>query len=85
VARIKINDLLKDMKISANELTAISGGVKGGVEGLVDAVAEQAAILRRSMDRLWGDLFIESYDPWAVPYLGDPVAIRMVSDARGRF
>jgi len=35
MARIKIKDLPKDMKISGNELTAIRGGVKRGPTGII--------------------------------------------------
>jgi len=35
MARIKIKDLPKDMKISENELTAIRGGIKRGPAGII--------------------------------------------------
>jgi hypothetical protein len=58
----------------------------GVLRALVEIMAEQAAILRRSHDRLWEDQFIELCRDWAVPYLGDLVATRMVSalNERGR-
>ncbi len=58
----------------------------GVLRALVEVLAEQAAILRRSHDRLWQDQFIELCQDWAVPYLGDLVATRMVSalNERGR-
>jgi hypothetical protein len=58
----------------------------GVLRALVEIVAEQAAILRRSHDRLWDDQFIELCDDWVVPYLGDLVATRLVSalNPRGR-
>jgi hypothetical protein len=58
----------------------------GVLRALVEIVAEQAAILRRSHDRLWEDQFIELCQDWAVPYLGDLVATRLVSalNLRGR-
>jgi hypothetical protein len=51
----------------------------GALRGLVEVMAEQAAILRRSQDRLWEDQFVERADDWAVPYIGDLVATRLVS------
>ena len=51
----------------------------GALRGLVEVMAEQAAILRRSQDRLWEDQFVERADDWAVPYVGDLVATRLVS------
>lgn len=58
----------------------------GVLRSLVEVLAEQAAVLRRSTDRLWDDTFIDLCDGWAVPYLGDLVGTRMVSalDARAR-
>lgn len=55
------------------------GQPPGALRAFVEVIAEQAAILRRSQDRLWDDQFIERADDWAVPYLGDLVATRMVS------
>lgn len=58
----------------------------GVLRSLVEVLADQAAIVRRSTDRLWEDLFIDLCDDWAVPYLGELVGTRMVSalDPRGR-
>jgi hypothetical protein len=65
-----------------------SDGLEGGdvLRALVKILAEQAAVERRSIDRLWEDQFIDFCDDWAVPYLGDLVGTRMVSslDDRGR-
>ena len=56
------------------------------LRSMVEIIAEQAAILRRSHDHLWEDQFIELCQDWVVPYLGDLVATRMVSalNLRGR-
>jgi hypothetical protein len=51
----------------------------GTLRAFVELIAEQAALLRRSHDRLWDDAFIDLCDDWAVPYIGDLVATRMVS------
>lgn len=51
----------------------------GVLRAIVGIIAEQAAILRRSQDRLWEDQHIERADDWAVPYIGDLVATRNVS------
>jgi hypothetical protein len=58
----------------------------GTLRAFVELIAEQAALLRRSHDRLWDDAFIDLCDDWAVPYIGDLVATRMVSalNLRGR-
>jgi len=58
----------------------------GVLRALVEVLAEQAAILRRSHDRLWDDQFVELCDDWAVPYLADLLATRLVSalNKRGR-
>ena len=66
--------------------TLVDPGGRGQLRGLVEVLAGQAAVLRRSNDRLWDDQFIDLCDDWAVPYLGDLVGTRMVSalDLRGR-
>jgi len=58
----------------------------GVLRAFVEVLASQAAVLRRSGDRLWDDVFIDLCDDWAVPYLGDLVGTRLISalDRRGR-
>lgn len=58
----------------------------GVLRSLVEIVAEQAAYLRRSNDRLWDDQFIDLCDSWAIPYIADLVGTRLVSslNPRGR-
>ena len=51
----------------------------GVLRALVEVMAQQAARLRRSHDRLWEDQFIELCSDWAVPYIGDLVGTRLVS------
>lgn len=51
----------------------------GVLRALVEILAEQTAIVRRSHDRLWDDQFIELCDSWAVSYLADLVGTRLVS------
>lgn len=51
----------------------------GTLRALVEVMSEQAAVLRRSQDRVWEDQFVERADDWAIAYLGDLVATRMVS------
>ena len=61
-------------------------GGPGPLRGLVDAVAAELAVSRRSVDRLGEDPFVELADSWAMPYLADLVATRLVSalNPRGR-
>ncbi len=63
----------------------VSGFPNGPLRELIELLAGQAAILRRSHDRLWDDQFIEFCCDWAVPYIGDLLGTRMVSalDTRG--
>jgi hypothetical protein len=58
----------------------------GVLRGVAEILAEQSAILRRSHDRLWDDQAIDLCDDWAVPYIGDLLATRLVSilNPRGR-
>jgi hypothetical protein len=58
----------------------------GPLRELVNRIGAQAAILRRSIDRLWDDQSIETCDDWVIPYIGDLLGTRLVSslDARGQ-
>ncbi|MCG8327013.1 MAG: hypothetical protein MI974_04970 [Chitinophagales bacterium] len=58
----------------------------GVLRSIVEIIAEQAAILRRSQDRLWDDQFIELCSHWAIPYIADLLGTRLVSalNQRGR-
>jgi len=57
---------------------------KDVLRSMVEIIAAQAAILRRSQDRLWDDQFIELCDDWAVPYIGDLVGTRLLTAQLGR-
>ncbi len=59
------------------ELDATEGG--NALYALLHAIGSQAAVARRSQDRLWDDMFIELADDWAVPYIAELVATRLVS------
>jgi len=56
------------------------------LRSVVEILAQQAVVLRRSHDRLWDDEFIELCDDWAVPYIGGLVGTRLASalNLRGR-
>lgn len=58
----------------------------GVLRGIVNIIARQAAVLRRSHDQLWQDQFIDQCRDWAVPYIGDLLATRLLSalNSRGR-
>jgi hypothetical protein len=58
----------------------------GPLRELVNRIGAQAAVLRRSLDRLWEDQSIETCDDWVIPYLGDLLATNLVAhlDVRGQ-
>ncbi len=51
---------------------------------MVEILAQQTAISRRSIDRLWEDTFIEYCDDWAISYIGDLVGTRLVNELNRR-
>jgi hypothetical protein len=53
---------------------------------MVNRIGASAAVLRRSIDRLWEDQSIESCDDWVIAYIGDLLATNLVNslDARGQ-
>lgn len=59
------------------ELDALEGG--DSLRALLRAIGSQAAVAKRSHDRLWDDMFVELADDWAVPYIAQLVATRLVS------
>ena len=46
---------------------------------LINRIGAQAAVVRRSIDRLGENQSIELCDDWVIPYIGDLVATRLVS------
>ena len=60
------------------------GPANGALRALVELVAEEAAILRRDIDRLWNDQAIELCDDWAVAYLGALVGVTPLSNVNAR-
>ena len=61
-------------------------GANGPLREMVNRIGAQAAILRRSIDRMWEDQSIETCDDWVIPYIGDLLATNLVAglDARGQ-
>ena len=49
---------------------------------LLRIVTEQADIVDTDIARLWDDFFIETCEPWAIPYIGDLVGNRLLLDAQ---
>lgn len=58
----------------------------GPLRELINRIGGQAAILRRSLDRLWEDQSIETCDDWVIAYMADLLATNLVAslDARGQ-
>jgi hypothetical protein len=56
----------------------------GPLRELVNRIGAQAAIVRRSMDRLWEDQSIETCDDWVVSYIGDLLATNLVASQNAR-
>lgn len=58
----------------------------GPLHEIVDRIGAQAAVVRRSIDRLWQDQSIETCDDWVIAYIGDLLSTNLVAslDARGQ-
>jgi hypothetical protein len=50
----------------------------GALRAFVRLMAQQAAVLQRSVDRLWDDEFIATCDDWVIPYIADLVGTNVV-------
>ena len=61
-------------------------GAAGPLRELVNRIGAQAAILRRSIDRMWDDQSIETCDDWLIPYIADLLDTQLVAglDSRGQ-
>lgn len=58
----------------------------GPLQALLDRVAGQAAVVRRSIDRLWEDQSIETCSDWVIPYIAALLDTNLVPsmDTRGQ-
>jgi hypothetical protein len=67
-------------------LDSVDDAVAGPLRELLNRIGVQAAVVRRSIDGLWADQFIETCADWVVPYLGALVAVGPVTglDPRGQ-
>ncbi|HME37171.1 MAG TPA: hypothetical protein VKF84_18210 [Candidatus Sulfotelmatobacter sp.] len=63
-----------------------SFNANGPLREMVNRIGAQAAVVRRSIDRLWEDQSIETCDDWVIAYIGDLLATNLVNslDARGQ-
>ncbi|HEX9775207.1 MAG TPA: hypothetical protein VGB83_06475 [Actinomycetota bacterium] len=48
----------------------------GALEALLAVLGEQAAVVEQDVDRLYDNWFVETCDPWVVPYIGDLLGVR---------
>ncbi|MFO0952908.1 MAG: hypothetical protein U0835_17510 [Isosphaeraceae bacterium] len=57
----------------------------GPLRALIAVLNDQADVLKRDIDGLWDDLFIETCRDWVIPYIGDLVgSLPMLVTPRGR-
>lgn len=56
-----------------------NGITTGPLQEFCNRLGGQAAVLRRSIDRLWDNQSIETCDDWVIPYIGQLLATRIVS------
>lgn len=61
-----------------------SPDTKGPLRELVDRLGAEAAILRRSIDRLWDDAFVETCDDWVISYLAGLLQTNLVPGLNSR-
>jgi hypothetical protein len=56
----------------------------GPLKEMVNRIGVQAAVLRRSIDRLWEDQSIETCDDWVISYIADLLDTNLVASLDGR-
>jgi hypothetical protein len=62
----------------------LEAAAPGALRALIEVFANQAAVIRRDIDRVWDDQFVETADDWVLPYLADLVGTRPVSEFNTR-
>ena len=50
------------------------------LKALLSVIAEQVGVLEEDLERLYDNLFIETCEEWVVPYIGDLVGVRGLSE-----
>jgi len=63
---------------------ASADGSSGPLRELVNRIGAQAAVVRRSIDRMWEDQSLEGADDWVVSYMADLFATRLVAGLPAR-
>ena len=56
---------------------------RGPLKALLAILAEQIEVLQESLYQSYDDLFIETCQPWVVPYIGDLVGVKGLVDFPG--
>ena len=46
------------------------------LQAIISVIAAQAQVVSAGLDQMYDDLFIETCDPWVVPYIGDLIGYR---------
>jgi Phage tail protein (Tail_P2_I) len=65
---------LYDLLPSIHRIRDAEGG--GALEALVTVLAGEADVVDRDIERLYDDWFIETCQPWVVPYIADLLGVR---------
>ena len=55
----------------------------GALEALLRVLAGEARVVAEDVDRLYDNWFIETCDPWVVPYIGDLLGVRPLAAMDG--
>jgi hypothetical protein len=66
------------------EQAALQGTRQGPLRELVEVLAGQATLLERDIFQLYENWFVETCEPWVVPYLGDLIGVRGTGGAVSR-
>ena len=57
---------------------------KGPLRDLIEIIAGQAEILERDVLQLYENWFVETCEPWVIPYIGDLIGVRGTGGAGNR-
>jgi hypothetical protein len=76
-ARSTLIDLLPAL-YRERDLPELEG--RNALRELLELIDEQAELVDRDIEELWANLFIETSQPWVIPYIGDLVGNELLHD-----
>lgn len=82
-ALYRIRDAEIALKVQKGSSVSGEPTIEGPLEALISIIADEIAGLEENLDQLYDDQFIETCAEWVVPYIGDLVGTRQLTEIPG--